>query len=186
MKTTLTFIGLIFVTSLLYLSKQFYNPRLKNLIIGSSLIQLPIAYHVLSVSFNRASVIMNFKYSAQTICLQWKYYMPPTKSVSSPEKSTSNYSGYTDQKKLRIWTLFTRCTAIKMESKNSRLYLKVVFILSGDVNCNPGSVMRHQINDPKFEAFNSRRLHFMHVNIDSLLPKVETNYVILSNIPVLS
>ena len=186
MKTTLTFIGLIFVTSLLYLSKKFYNPRLKNLIIGSSLIQLPIAYHVLSVSFNRASVIMNFKYSAQTICLQWKYYMPPTKSVSSPEKSTSNYSGYTDQKKLRIWTLFTRCTAIKMESKNSRLYLKVVFILSGDVNCNPGSVMRHQINDPKFEAFNSRRLHFIHVNIDSLLPKVETNHVILSNIPVLS
>ena len=61
MKTTLTFIGLIFVTSLLYLSKQFDNPRLKNLIIGSSLIQLPIAYHVLSVSFNRASVIMNFK-----------------------------------------------------------------------------------------------------------------------------
>ena len=60
MKTTLTFIGLIFVKSLLYLSKQFYNPRLKNLIIGSSLIQLPIAYHVLSVSFN-TSVIMNFK-----------------------------------------------------------------------------------------------------------------------------
>ena len=53
-----------------------------------------------------------------------------------------------------------------MESKNSRLYLKVVFILSGDVNCNPGSVTRNQINDPKFEAFNSRRLHFTHVNID--------------------
>ena len=26
--------------------------------------------------------------------------------------------------------------------------------------------MRNQINDPKFEAFNSRRLHFTHVNID--------------------
>ena len=61
MKTTLTFIGLTFGTSLLYLSKHFCNPRLKNLIIGNSLIQLPIAYHVLSVSFNRASVIMNFK-----------------------------------------------------------------------------------------------------------------------------
>ena len=60
-KTTLTFIGLTFGTSLLYLSKHFCNPRLKNLIIGNSLIQLPIAYHVLSVSFNRASVIMNLK-----------------------------------------------------------------------------------------------------------------------------
>ena len=64
MKTTLTFIGLNFGTCLLYLSKQFCNPSLKNLIIGSSLIQLPIAYHVLSLLFNRASVIMNFKDSA--------------------------------------------------------------------------------------------------------------------------
>ena len=61
MKTPLTFIGLTFGPSLLYLSKQFCNPRLKNLINGSFLIQLPIAYHVLSVLFNRASVIMNFK-----------------------------------------------------------------------------------------------------------------------------
>ena len=61
MKTTLTSIGLTFGTSLLYLSKHFCNQRLKNLIIGNSLIQLPTAYHVFSVSFNRASVIMNLK-----------------------------------------------------------------------------------------------------------------------------
>ena len=41
-----------FITSLLILCKQFYNPKLKIIIIISSLIHLTIVYNALSVSFN--------------------------------------------------------------------------------------------------------------------------------------
>ena len=50
-----------FITSLLFLCKQFYNPKLKLIIVISSLIHLTIAYNALSVSFNNVSVIVNFK-----------------------------------------------------------------------------------------------------------------------------
>ena len=49
----------------------------------------------------------------------------------------------------------------------------MVLILSGDIKLNPGPVTRHQINDPKFEAFNNKGLHFIHLNINSLLPKID-------------
>ena len=52
-----------FITSLLFLCKQFYNPKLKVIIIISSLIHLTIAYNTLSVSFNNDSVIVNLKNS---------------------------------------------------------------------------------------------------------------------------
>ena len=51
--------------------------------------------------------------------------------------------------------------------------MKIALILSGDINLNPGTVTRHQINDPKFEAFNSKRLHLIDLNIDSILPKID-------------
>ena len=49
------------MTSLLFLCKQFYNPKLKVIIIISSLIHLTIAYNALSVSFNNVSVIVFLK-----------------------------------------------------------------------------------------------------------------------------
>ena len=49
----------------------------------------------------------------------------------------------------------------------------MALLLSGDINLNPGSVTRHQLNDPKFEAFNSKGLHLIHLNINSLLPKID-------------
>ena len=52
-----------FRTSLLFLCKQFYNPKLKVIIVISSLIHLTIAYNALSVSFNNVSVIVNSKKS---------------------------------------------------------------------------------------------------------------------------
>ena len=52
-----------FITSLLFLWKQFYNPKLKVIIIISSLIHLTIAYNGLSVSFNNVSDIVSLKNS---------------------------------------------------------------------------------------------------------------------------
>ena len=49
----------------------------------------------------------------------------------------------------------------------------MALLLSGDVNLNPGPVTRHQLNDPKFETFNNKGLHLIHLNINSLLPKID-------------
>ena len=52
-----------FITSLLFLWKQFYNPKLEAIIIISSLIHLIIAHNALSISFNNVNVIVSLKNS---------------------------------------------------------------------------------------------------------------------------
>ena len=49
----------------------------------------------------------------------------------------------------------------------------MALLLSGDINLNPGPVARHQLNDPKFEVFNNKGLHLIHLNVNSLLPKID-------------
>ena len=46
-------------------------------------------------------------------------------------------------------------------------------LLSGDINLNPGPVTRHQLKDPKFEAFNNKGLQLIHLNINRLVPKID-------------
>ena len=69
-----------FIISLLLLCKQFYNPKLKLIIIISSLIHLTITYIALTVSFN-VTVIMNLK-NSPTNFLQLKYYISPIKLMN--------------------------------------------------------------------------------------------------------
>ena len=38
---------------------------------------------------------------------------------------------------------------------------------------NTGPVTRHQLNDLKFEAFNNKGHHLIHLNINSPLPKID-------------
>ena len=49
----------------------------------------------------------------------------------------------------------------------------MLLILSGDINLNPGPANRHQIKYHKFEVFTRKGLHFIHLNINSLLPKID-------------
>ena len=51
--------------------------------------------------------------------------------------------------------------------------MKIVFILSGDLELNPGHVDRHQMKKENFEVFNNKKLHFMHLNINILLNKID-------------
>ena len=63
----------------------------------------------------------------------------------------------------------------------------MVLILSGDINLNPGPAARHQLNNPKFEAFNSKRFHLIYLNANSLLPKIDElcNIAKCSNVVVI-
>ena len=49
----------------------------------------------------------------------------------------------------------------------------MALLLSGDINLNPGPATRHQLSDPKFEGFNYQGLHLIHLNINSLLHKID-------------
>ena len=44
----------------------------------------------------------------------------------------------------------------KMKNKYNHLYLKMILILSGDIELNPGPVNRHQIKKEDFEVFNKK------------------------------
>ena len=53
--------------------------------------------------------------------------------------------------------------------KNNRLYLKVILIFPGNIELNPVLLNRHQIKKENFKVFDNKGLHFMHLNINSLL-----------------
>ena len=45
--------------------------------------------------------------------------------------------------------------------------------MSGVIKLNPGPLHRHQIKKEDFEVFYNKELHFMHLNINSLLNEIE-------------
>ena len=45
-------------------------------------------------------------------------------------------------------------------------------MLSGDISLNPGPSQYLQDNDNKFEPFHKGCLHFLHINVNSLLLKI--------------
>ena len=145
-----------FITSLLFLYKQFYDSKLKVIIIISSLMHLSISHNALSVSFNSVSIIVNLKNS-------------PTNEFFTIEILNITYKINEFSTNMH----FKLLTMSKMKCKSNHLYLKMALILSGDINLNPGPVARHQLNNPKFEAFNNKGLHLIHLNVNSLLPKID-------------
>ena len=148
-----------FITSLLFLCKQFYNPKPKVIITTSSLMHLAISHNALSVSFNSISIIVNLKNS-----LTNEFFIIEVLHITYKinEFSTNMH--------------FKLLTINKMKCKSNHLYSKMALLLSGDINLNPGPVAILQLNDPKFEVFNNKGLHLIHLNINSLLPKIDELY----------
>ena len=75
---------------------------------------------------------------------------------------------------------FKLFTASKMKNMYDGLFLKKILILPGDIGVNPGPVNRHQIEKDNFEVFN-KGLHFIHLNINSLLNKINKLHCIASS-----
>ena len=58
----------------------------------------------------------------------------------------------------------------------------MILILSGDIELNPGPADTNQIIKEDFEVFNNKGLHFMHLNINGLLNKIdELRYIARSS-----
>ena len=63
----------------------------------------------------------------------------------------------------------------------------MILILSRNIELNPGLANRYQIKTESFEFFNNKGLRFMHLNIFSLLNKIDELYFIArsSNVSVI-
>ena len=56
--------------------------------------------------------------------------------------------------------------------KNHFLYLKLTLLLSGDISLNPGPTQNDHLKE-NWKIFRNRGLPFIHLNINSLLPKID-------------
>ena len=62
---------------------------------------------------------------------------------------------------------------LSFKRKKSLKFYQFLILLSGDISLNPGPNQDlHDIED-KFEPFRKRGLHFLHINVNSLLSKID-------------
>ena len=93
-----------------------------------------------------------------------------------------------DFTKLYLSNSFNFYTLSKLKYKNHHLFLNNLLLLSGDISLNPGPAqIRSQLNPEQFSPFKTRGLHFLHLNINSLIPKIdELRYIVkLSKVTVI-
>ena len=122
---------------------QFFRPR-SNIFIFCYLIQLSVA--MLMLGFPYRSV--NFNRNLKT-CPKNEFFTIETVRITNKINE------------LFLETSFKLFSVSKMKNKNNYLYLKMLLILSGDINLNPGPANRHQIKDHKFEVFTRKGLCFI-------------------------
>ena len=72
---------------------------------------------------------------------------------------------------------------LKIARKEDRAFLLFLLLLAGDIETNPGEICLN--NDlpqqNNFESFRKRGIHFTHININSLLPKIDELRLIASD-----
>ena len=76
----------------------------------------------------------------------------------------------------------------KLQYRNSNSYFNLLLLLSGDIRLNSGPLHNNQLQpQSEWSVFNSRGLHFIHLNVNSLLPKIDElrNIAKLSNAEVI-
>ena len=72
-----------------------------------------------------------------------------------------------------IHNVFVVLALSKFKYRNKDSFFKLLLLLSGDISLNPGpSHMNQTSGNNKWDVFKARGLHFSHININSLLPKI--------------
>ena len=62
----------------------------------------------------------------------------------------------------------------KFKYRNKDSFFKLLLLLSGDISLNPGPSHINQTSDNnEWDVFKARGLHFIHININSLLPQIK-------------
>ena len=76
---------------------------------------------------------------------------------------------------IESWT----CCFSNLRYWNNKTYFRLLLLLSRDISLNPGPINgSQQHNYDQWAVFKKRGLHFVHININSLLPKIhELRYI---------
>ena len=62
---------------------------------------------------------------------------------------------------------------LKYKHHSHSYFFRALLLLSGDIQFNPGPAINKINGDVSWEHFKRRGLHFIHLNISSLLPKID-------------
>ena len=70
----------------------------------------------------------------------------------------------------------------KLKYRNLNSYFHFLILLSGDISLNPGPTYQHKLQRlNKWNTFKSRGLHFIHLDINILLPKIKEIRIIATS-----
>ena len=65
-------------------------------------------------------------------------------------------------------------TIPKLKRMNYKSFLGILLILSGDISLNPGPVYNNQsLHSNEWNVFRSKGIHLIHLNVNSLFPKID-------------
>ena len=64
---------------------------------------------------------------------------------------------------------------LKITKNENRAFLLFLLLLAGDIESNPGEIFSENATHPndKFQPFKKCGMHFTHININSILPKID-------------
>ena len=68
---------------------------------------------------------------------------------------------------------FNLLTFSKFKNKKNPFLFQHLLLLSGDISLNPGPDQIYELKNEIWSPFKKRGLHFLHININSLLPKID-------------
>jgi len=71
---------------------------------------------------------------------------------------------------------------LKIRKNENIAFLFFLLLLAGDIESNPGEILLDCVTHPrdKFQPFKKRGMHFTHININSILPKIDELRLIAS------
>ena len=134
---------------LIFLRKWKNDPRLK--IILTSIHFLVCILYRFSKPHNRLKS-----------CFTCQFFTHDTIEITN-EVNTSH-----SQSELSIFAIS------KFRFKNDNSFCPLLLLLSGDISLNPGPFSNPQLfKEEEWRAFSNRGLHLIHLNINSLLPKID-------------
>ena len=70
-------------------------------------------------------------------------------------------------------TNFILFTVYHSKCKIQAKYFTLILLLSADISLNPGTPHNFQIDCLSWNVFDKKGSHFLHINVNSLLPKTE-------------
>ena len=150
------------------------NIDVKNNTIFIFILFLSFFYKVLNKNKGK-QVFFSVTYTLILFVSAMEFHFELKKSLKNCTKTdfftveTINESTYVSQQ--HTMTNLYLLAISKIKYRNHFLFYRLLLLLSGDINPNPGP------HDPKFgkewETFKKGGLHFIHVNINSLIPKID-------------